>query len=62
MPASPCGQPMAGYLAPLGFGDGEDKLAVGDFVTDGGGYPFGGLAVAALVAIGTEVAALAGEG
>jgi hypothetical protein len=53
---------MAGYLAPLGFGDGEDKLAVGDFVTDGGGYPFGGLAVAALVAIGTEVAALAGEG
>jgi hypothetical protein len=27
VPASPCGQPMAGYLAPLGFGDGEDELA-----------------------------------
>ncbi len=44
------------------FGDGEDELAVGDFVADGGGDPSGGLADAALVAGGTEVAALAGEG
>ena len=41
---------------------GEDELAVRDFVTDGGGDPFGSLADAALVAGGTEVAALAGEG
>jgi hypothetical protein len=32
VPASPCGQPMAGYLAPLGFGNGEHELAVGDGV------------------------------
>ena len=44
------------------FRDGEDELAVRDFVTDGGGDPFGALADAALVAGGTEVAALAGEG
>ena len=44
------------------FGDGEDELAVGDFVTDGGGDPIGGLADAALVAGGTEVAAFTGEG
>jgi hypothetical protein len=36
-------------------------LAVRDFVADGGGDPIGGLADAALVAGGTEVAALAGE-
>jgi hypothetical protein len=40
--------------------DGEDKLAVGDIVADGGGDPIGGLADAALVAGGAEVAALAG--
>ena len=44
------------------FGDGEDELAVGDFVTDVGGDPIGGLADAALVAGGAEVAAFAGEG
>jgi hypothetical protein len=44
------------------FGDGEDELAVGDFVTDGGGDPIGGLADAALMAGGAEVAAFAGEG
>jgi hypothetical protein len=44
------------------FGDGEDELAVRDFVADGGGDPIGGLADAALVAGGAEVAALAGEG
>ena len=44
------------------FGDGEDELAVGDFVADGGGDPVGGLADAALVAGGAEVAAFAGEG
>ena len=43
------------------FWDGEDELAVGDFVTDGGGDPIGGLADAALVAGGAEVAAFAGE-
>ncbi len=43
-------------------GDGEDELAVGDFVTDGGGDPVTGGADAALVAGGAEVAALAGEG
>jgi hypothetical protein len=52
---------MAGYLAPLGFRDGEHELAVQDFVTGGGGNPIGALADAALVAGGTEVAALAGE-
>ena len=44
------------------FGDGEDELAVGDIVTDGGGDPVTGGADAALVAGGAEVAALAGEG
>ena len=43
-------------------GDGEDELAVGDFVADGGGDPVAGGADAALVAGGAEVAALAGEG
>ena len=43
-------------------GDGEDELAVGDFVTDGGGDPVTGGADAALVAGGAEVATLAGEG
>jgi hypothetical protein len=42
-------------------GDGEDELAVGDFVADGGGDPLAGGADAALVAGGAE-AALAGEG
>ena len=42
------------------FRDGEEA-AVRDFVTDGGGDPLGALADAALVAGGTEVAALAGE-
>ena len=40
------------------FGDGEDELAVRDFVADGGGDPIGGLPDAALVAGGAEVAAL----
>ena len=44
------------------FGDGEDELAVRDFVADGGGDPIGGLADAALVAGRAEVAAFAGEG
>jgi hypothetical protein len=44
------------------FGDGEDELAVGNFVADSGGDPIGGLADAALMAGGTEVAAFAGEG
>ncbi len=44
------------------FRDGEDELAVGDFVADGGGDPIGGLADAALVTGWAEVAALAGEG
>jgi hypothetical protein len=44
------------------FGDGEDELPVRDFVTDGGGDPIGGLADAALVAGGAEVAAFASEG
>ena len=43
-------------------GDGEDELAVGNFVADGGCDPFAGGADAALVAGGAEVAALAGEG
>ena len=37
-------------------------MAVRDFVADGGGDPVGGLANAALVAGGAEVAAFAGEG
>ena len=42
--------------------NGEDELAVGDFVADGGGDPFAGGADATLMAGGAEVAALAGEG
>ncbi len=42
--------------------NGEDELAVGDFVADGGGDPVTGGADAALVAGGAEVATLAGEG
>jgi hypothetical protein len=44
------------------FGNGKDKLAVGDFVADGGGDPVAGGADAALMAGWAEVAALAGEG
>jgi len=44
------------------FGDGEDELAVGDFVADAGGDPLADSAGAALVAGGAEVAAFAGEG
>jgi hypothetical protein len=44
------------------LGDGEDELAVGDFVADGGGDPFANGASATLVACGAEVAAFAGEG
>ena len=44
------------------FRDGENELAVRDFVADGGGDPGSGLAGAALVAGGAEVAGLAGEG
>ena len=43
-------------------GDGEDELAVRDFVADGGCDPVTGGADAALVAGGAEVATLAGEG
>ena len=43
-------------------GDGEDELAVGDFVADGGGDPLASGTGAALVAGGAEMAALAGEG
>tara|TARA_B110000879_G_scaffold116820_1_gene155444 strand:- start:91261 stop:91647 length:387 start_codon:yes stop_codon:yes gene_type:complete len=45
-----------------GLGDGEHKLAVGNFVADGIGDPSSNGAGAALVAGGAEVAALAGEG
>jgi hypothetical protein len=48
--------------AAQGFRDGEDELAVGDFVADGGGDPLGALADPALMAGGAEVAAFAGEG
>ena len=44
------------------FRKGEDELALRDFVADGGGDPCAGLADAALVACGAEVAGLAGEG
>ena len=44
------------------FRECEDELAVRDFVADGGGDPSAGLADAALVAGGAEVAGLAGEG
>jgi len=43
-------------------GDGEDELAVGDFVADSGGDPVAGGADAPLVAGRAEVAAFAGEG
>jgi hypothetical protein len=43
-------------------GDGEDELAVWDFVADGGGDPVADGADAALVAGRAEVAAFAGEG
>jgi len=43
-------------------GDGEDELAVRNFVADGGRDPFAGGADAALVAGGAEVAAFAGKG
>ena len=44
------------------FRDGKDELAMGDGVADVGGDPFGGLAGAALVAGGADVAGFAGEG
>jgi hypothetical protein len=44
------------------LGDGEDELAVGDFVADGVGDPLTHGAGATLVAGRAEVAALAGEG
>jgi hypothetical protein len=44
------------------FGDSKDELAVGDGVADAGGDPFGGLAGAALMAGGADVAGFAGEG
>jgi hypothetical protein len=44
------------------LGDGEDELAVGDFVANGGADPLANGAGAALVAGGAEVSALAGEG
>jgi len=43
-------------------GDGEDELAVWDFVADGGGDPVADGADAPLVAGRAEVAAFAGEG
>ena len=48
--------------APQGAGHGEDELALGDLVTDGGGDPVAGLADPALVAGGIGMANLAGEG
>ena len=42
--------------------NGEDELAVGDFVADGGGDPVTGGADAALVAGGAEVATPCGSG
>jgi hypothetical protein len=44
------------------FRDGEDELAVGDGLADGGGDPGAGLEGAALVTGGAEVAGFAGEG
>ena len=44
------------------FREGEDELPVRDFLADGGGDPHPGLAGAALVAGGAEVAGLACEG
>jgi hypothetical protein len=43
-------------------GDGEDELAVGNFVADQGGDPFAGRADATLMAGGAEMSPLAGEG
>jgi len=53
------GEKMAAFAedAAQDFGDGEDELAVGDFVADGGGDPVANGAGAALVAGGAEVAA-----
>jgi hypothetical protein len=58
------GEEMAAFAedAAQDFGHGEDELAVGDFVADGCGDPVADSAGAALVAGGTEVAGLAGEG
>ncbi|MFT6180191.1 MAG: hypothetical protein ACJAQT_002085 [Akkermansiaceae bacterium] len=50
------------FLATEDLGDGEDELAVGDFVANGGCDPLANGAGVALVAGGAEVAALAGEG
>jgi hypothetical protein len=44
------------------FGDGKDELAMGNGVADVGGDPFGGLAGAALMASGADVAGFAGKG
>jgi hypothetical protein len=44
------------------LGDGEDELAVGDFVADGSGDPVAGGTDAPLVAGRADVAGLAGEG
>ena len=48
--------------AAKGFGHGEDELPVWHFETDGAGNPLAGLEDLSLVATGTEVAGLAGEG
>ncbi len=44
------------------FGDGEDELAVGHFMTDGGGDPIAGGTDAPLMTGRTKVAAFASEG
>jgi hypothetical protein len=58
------GEELAAFAedAAQDLGDGEDELAVGDFVADGGGDPLASGTGAALVAGGAEVAAFAGEG
>jgi hypothetical protein len=58
------GEKVAAFAkdAPQDAGNGEDKLAVWDFVADGGGDPVAGGADAALMAARAEVAALAGKG
>jgi hypothetical protein len=58
------GEELAAFAknAAQDLGDGEDELAVGDFVADGVGDPLAGGADAALVAGGAEVATLASEG
>ncbi len=48
--------------ASQGFRHGEDELPVRHFETDGAGDPLAGLEDLSLVATGTEVAGLAGEG